>query len=125
MHLANTPVVSPESKNPAMAGLSLQIAAGPDTTTVPGYVMCLETEILEHLITAHIVGWRTVHRLHLLDQPQAGTNRPSDAETDAAGAGFAGTTAVGLATSVTVALLCPCETIFAELAILTLGTVSL
>ncbi|SUH16211.1 Uncharacterised protein [Salmonella enterica subsp. enterica] len=36
----------------------------------------LETEILEHLITTHIVGWRTVHRLHLLDQPYASTNRP-------------------------------------------------
>lgn len=55
----------------------------------------LETEILEHLITTHIVGWRTVHRLHLLDQPYASTNRPPDAETDAAGAGFAGATAVG------------------------------
>lgn len=85
----------------------------------------LETEILEHLITTHIVGWRTVHRLHLLDQPYASTNRPPDAETDAAGAGFAGATAVGLTTGVTVALVCPCETIFAELAIFTLGVVSL
>ncbi len=85
----------------------------------------LETEILEHLITTHIVGWRTVHRLHLLDQPYASTNRPPDAETDAAGAGFAGATAVGLTTGVTVALVCPCETIFAELAIFTLGAVSL
>lgn len=67
----------------------------------------LETEILEHLITTHIVGWRTVHRLHLLDQPYASTNRPPDAETDAAGAGFAGATAVGLTTGVTVALVCP------------------
>lgn len=81
----------------------------------------LETEILEHLITTHIVGWRTVHRLHLL----ASTNRPPDAETDAAGAGFAGATAVGLTTGVTVALVCPCETIFVELAIFTLGAVSL
>lgn len=87
--------------------------------------MCLETEILEHLITTHIVGWRTVHRLHLLDQPYASTNRPPDAETDAAGAGFASATAVGLTTGVTVALVCPCETIFAELAIFTLGAVSL
>lgn len=85
----------------------------------------LETEILEHLITTHIVGWRTVHRLHLLDQPYASTNRPPDAETDAAGAGFAGATAVGLTTGVTIALVCPCETIFAELAIFTLGAVSL
>lgn len=85
----------------------------------------LETEILEHLITTHIVGWRTVHRLHLLDQPYASTNRSPDAETDAAGAGFAGATAVGLTTGVTVALVCPCETIFAELAIFTLGAVSL
>ncbi len=85
----------------------------------------LETEILEHLITTHIVGWRTVHRLHLLNQPYASTNRPPDAETDAAGAGFAGATAVGLTTGVTVALVCPCETIFAELAIFTLGAVSL
>lgn len=85
----------------------------------------LETEILEHLITTHIVGWRTVHRLHLLDQPYASTNRPPDAETDAAGAGFTGATAVGLTTGVTVALVCPCETIFAELAIFTLGAVSL
>lgn len=85
----------------------------------------LETEILEHLITTHIVGWRTVHRLHLLDQPYASTNRPPDAETDAAGAGFAGATAVGLTTGVTVALVCPCETIFAELAIFILGAVSL
>lgn len=85
----------------------------------------LETEILEHLITTHIVGWRTVHRLHLLDQPYASTNRPPDAETDAAGAGFAGAIAVGLTTGVTVALVCPCETIFAELAIFTLGAVSL
>lgn len=85
----------------------------------------LETEILEHLITTHIVGWRTVHRLHLLDQPYASTNRPPDVETDAAGAGFAGATAVGLTTGVTVALVCPCETIFAELAIFTLGAVSL
>ncbi|KFR71628.1 hypothetical protein AK44_23375 [Salmonella enterica subsp. enterica serovar Bareilly str. CFSAN000967] len=85
----------------------------------------LETEILEHLITTHIVGWRTIHRLHLLDQPYASTNRPPDAETDAAGAGFAGATAVGLTTGVTVALVCPCETIFAELAIFTLGAVSL
>ncbi|WP_395237773.1 hypothetical protein, partial [Salmonella sp. SKLX119925] len=68
----------------------------------------LETEILEHLITTHIVGWRTVHRLHLLNQPYASTNRPPDAETDAAGAGFAGATAVGLTTGVTVALVCPC-----------------
>lgn len=50
---------------------------------------------------------------------------PPDAETDAAGAGFAGATAVGLTTGVTVALVCPCETIFAELAIFTLGAVSL
>lgn len=96
-----------------------------DTTTVPDSVTCLEAEIFEHLITIHIVGRRTVHRLHLLDQPQAGANRPPDAETDAAGAGFAGTAAVGLATSVTVTLMCPCETIFAELAIFTLGAVSL
>lgn len=85
----------------------------------------LETEILEHLITTHIVGWRTVHRLHLLNQPYASTNRPPDAETDAAGAGFAGTAAVSLATGVTVTLMCPCETIFAELAIFTSGAVSL
>lgn len=85
----------------------------------------LETEILEHLITTHIVGWRTVHRLHLLNQPYASTNRPPDAETDATGAGFAGATAVGLTTGVTVALVCPCETIFVELAIFTLGAVSL
>lgn len=47
-----------------------------DTTTVPDSVTCLEAEIFEHLITIHIVGRRTVHRFHLLDQPQAGANRP-------------------------------------------------
>lgn len=44
--------------------------------TVPGSVTCLETEIFEHIITTHIVSRRTVHRLHLLDQPQAGTTGP-------------------------------------------------
>lgn len=104
---------------------SLQIAAGLDTTTAPGSITCLEAELFEHLITTHIVSRHAVHRLHLLDQPQAGANRPPDAETDAAGAGFAGATAVGLAMGVTIALACLGETIFAELAIFTLGAVSL
>ena len=85
----------------------------------------LEAELFEHVMASHAVVLWVVHRLHLLDQSQAGADRAADAEANTAGARFRGAAAVGLAMGITVALACTREAIIMVLAILALGTISL